>query len=293
MDTLEFTRDHNNALVAHVPPEHARALGSPGGLPAETGDGLRRAAHRALAAFPGYVLVNGLGVLPPERMEAAFTELSALFGRLITQDREGTIVRRVEDRGTRIGEGARARYADSRFGGSLHTDGAELPQPVPALFALMCVRQAPVGGELNLVHLSQLQTRLTDGECERLRRPFHFDRRGDQRPAESPTVRKPVLFDTGGRTCVTYLREYVEVGHNHRHAAPLTGAERAALDALDAALNAQELRLSFRMEAGQVAVFNNLQLLHGRTTFQDDPDRRRLLMRTWIQPDAEQQGVAG
>jgi Taurine catabolism dioxygenase TauD, TfdA family len=293
MDGLDITRDQNGALVAVLPPADVSALVSHGGLPAPTAAALRRTAGPALDDFPGYVQIHGLGALTLEEMEGAFTALSSLFGRLITQDREGTVVRRVEDRGTRIGEGARARYADSRFGGSLHTDGAELPQPVPGRFALLCVRQAPVGGELNLVHLSQLEERLTTGERERLRRPFHFDRRGDQLPAEAPTVRKSVLFETGGRTCVTYLREYVEVGHRHPGTPPLTNADRASLDALDNALRAEELRLAIRMNAGEMAIFNNLQLLHGRTTFEDDPTRRRLLMRTWIQPDAahDTQGV--
>jgi alpha-ketoglutarate-dependent taurine dioxygenase len=286
MGGLETTRDHNGALVAELAPADVRELASRGRLPADTADGLRRAAGTALAGFPGYVRVNGLGILPADRLETAFAALCRVFGRLISQDREGTVVRRVEDRGTKIGEGARARYADSRFGGSLHTDGAELPQPVPGRFALLCVEQAPVGGELNLVHMSRLETRLTAAERARLRRPFHFDRRGDQLPGEDPTVRKAVLFDGGPEdgTCVTYLREYVERGHCHPHTPPLTGEDRAALDALDGALGAPELQLTIRMNAGETAVFNNLRILHGRTTFEDDPHRRRLLMRTWIQP---------
>jgi alpha-ketoglutarate-dependent taurine dioxygenase len=48
----------------------------------------------------------------------------------------------------------------------------------------------------------------------------------------------------------------------------------------------QDIRLTIRMEAGEAAIFDNLRLLHGRTTFEDAPDRRRLLLRTWIQPGA-------
>ncbi|WP_329560605.1 TauD/TfdA family dioxygenase [Kitasatospora sp. NBC_01266] len=281
----EADRDHNGSLIITLPPDTVRALAAKGERQISEAADLCRTAEAALESFPGYVRVRGLGILPPDQLGDALTALSALFGRLIEQDREGTVVRRVEDRGTKIGEGTRARYADSRFGGSLHTDGAELPQPVPGRFALLCVRQAPVGGELNLVHLAQLEPRLTAAERARLRRPFHFDRRGDQDPTEAPTTEKAILFDAGGTTGVTYLREYVELGHEHQHAPPLASADRAALDALDAALGADDLRLTIRLEAGEAAIFDNLRLLHGRTTFEDDQHRRRLLLRTWIQPD--------
>jgi hypothetical protein len=286
----EVERDHNGALIVRLPPDTVRALASKGEPPAGEAADLLQTAKAALERFPGYIRVQGLEVLEPEEVQDTFTALSRLFGRLIEQDREGTLVRRVEDRGTKIGEGARARYADSRFGGSLHTDGAERPQPVPARFALMCVRQAPVGGDLNVVHVSQLEERLDAVDRARLREPFHFDRRGDQEPGEAPTARKAILFDAGGTTGVTYLREYVEKGHGHPHAPALSSADRAALDALDAALDEDDLRLTIRMRAGEAAVFDNLRLLHGRTTFEDDPDRRRLLLRTWIQPDAGRDG---
>lgn len=278
-------RDHNGALTLKLAPDTVRALADKGEIPGDDAAALLRAAETALERFPGYVRVQGFEVLAPDRMQDAFTALSSLFGRLIEQDREGTVIRRVEDRGTKIGEGARARYADSRFGGSLHTDGAERAQPVPARFALMCVRQAPVGGELNVVHVSQLEPRLTAAARHRLREPFHFDRRGDQDPGQDPTAHKAILFDAGGTTGVTYLREYVEKGHAHPHAPALTIADRDALDALDAALDADDIRLTIRMDTGEAAVFDNLRLLHGRTTFEDDPARPRLLLRTWIQPE--------
>jgi len=33
---------------------------------------------------------------------------------------------------------------------------------------------------------------------------------------------------------------------------------------------------------GELALFDNLSLLHGRTEFHDEPDRGRLLLRTWV-----------
>ncbi|BAS18580.1 hypothetical protein AHiyo8_pI68840 (plasmid) [Arthrobacter sp. Hiyo8] len=42
-------------------------------------------------------------------------------------------------------------------------------------------------------------------------------------------------------------------------------------------------RIEVKLAPGQLAVIDNRRLLHGRTTFGDDPqDRDRLMLRTWI-----------
>ena len=286
MTAFESGHDHNGALVIDLSTEAARALAAEDEAVRDGLADLRSTAEAALRTSPSYIRIRGLGALPPERVEDAFRALSSLFGDLIEQDSDGTVLRRVEDRGTRIGEGKRARYADSRFGGSLHTDGAELPQPVPSRFALLCVRQAATGGELNLVHIARIEQHLAPEVRARLRAPFHFDRRGDQAPGESPTALKEIIFDADGGSGVTYLREYVELGHRHEGVPELSDADHAALDALDAVLRTEELWLTIRMEPGEAAVFDNLRLLHGRTTFEDDAGPRRLLLRTWIRSAA-------
>jgi alpha-ketoglutarate-dependent taurine dioxygenase len=232
----------------------------------------------------GYAIVSGL--TQGHGAEKAFATLSALFGELAPQDKKGTLVRHVRDRGTAIGEGKSARYSDSRHGGSLHTDGAEAPMPVPEWFALHCVRQAPVGGALQLIDIRAAEERLTERpeHLAVLRSPFHFDRRGDQEPGEPPTAEKPVLFSRGGQICITYLREYIERGHEHAEVPDLTTAQIDALDFLDSVLASPDLVTEDLMAVGDSLIIDNLRFLHGRTTFVDDPDprRARLLLRTWI-----------
>jgi alpha-ketoglutarate-dependent taurine dioxygenase len=249
-----------------------------------TRDWLRERAAETLVDGPGALVVSGLGT-DAEELRRLCPVLSGLVGTLLPQDRAGTTVREVADRGTKIGEGVSARYADSRHGGSLHTDGAESPLPVPDYFALLCVRQAPDGGALRLVHVGEVVRALEPDVVAQLRRPFHFDRRGDQADGEPPTTEKPVLFDDGAETGVTYLREYIEVGHRHPGVPALTEAQRSALDRLDAVLEDPAVGSEDKMAAGEFALFANTRLLHGRTTFTDDsdPSQHRLLFRTWIQ----------
>jgi alpha-ketoglutarate-dependent taurine dioxygenase len=59
---------------------------------------------------------------------------------------------------------------------------------------------------------------------------------------------------------------------------------RSPYSRYDAALDDESLQLTGRLEPGELAVVNNRHVLHGRTSFTDDPrpGRDRLLLRTWI-----------
>ncbi|MDT7801122.1 MAG: hypothetical protein QOI78_4555 [Actinomycetota bacterium] len=236
-------------------------------------------------------LDEGRGVLVLTGLEAseeaaavAIASISALLGEARPQNREGELLRWVRDRRTAVGEGKRARYSDSRFGGDLHTDGAEAALPAPDLFTLYCVRQSRLGGELVTVHLDHILRRLADQPdvLHTLHAPFHVDRRGDEQEGEAPTVRKPVLFEQNGRTSISYLRSYIEIGHGHDGVASLTGTQHAALDAVDAVTRDPRARLVGKLREGELAVFDNLRLLHGRQEFVNEPDHSRLLVRSWI-----------
>jgi alpha-ketoglutarate-dependent taurine dioxygenase len=247
-----------------------------------------RAIHATFVdGYPGFAVVDGLSSLPQSSWARAIELLSRAVGDLLVQDAEGTLVRNVRDRGTRIGEGATSRYSDSRYGGSYHTDGAELPMPPPDSFALMCVRKAMTGGGLRLLHAAAVFERVEERSREAaacLLLPFHFDRRGARGPDGSPTVEKPIFFDVDGELGVTYLREYVLAGHLHPGVAPLSDAQRRALAILDEVMEDESLIVEGSLEPGQVFLGDNTRLLHGRTEFVDPPTpaEARLLYRTWI-----------
>jgi hypothetical protein len=209
-----------------------------------------------------------------------FEALSTMFGELVPQDQNGTLVREVCDRGGVIGGGRTMRYADSREGGHFHTDGAELPFPIPDLFALFCVRQAPTGGVLQLVHVDDVVARLSTKTLKVLHQPMKFDRRGNEEPGEPQSVDKPILFVEDGVTCVTYFRRYIEIAHER--AQPMTTVQRRALDVLDGALSNCGAIRELKMRPGEVLFVHNKRFLHARTAFEDDPAAPRLLLRSWI-----------
>jgi hypothetical protein len=237
---------------------------------------------RHIDGAPGFLVLTGLGHLSLAEAEAFTISASRIVGRLLPQDAKGTVLRQVVDRGVRLGEGKTGRYSDSRQGGNLHTDGPHVPPPVPDCFALYCVHQARVGGELCLIHVDELINGLPAWVTEVLRSDFHFDRRDAD--VEDPTVVRPVLRRTPAGTRVCYLREYIEIGHRRDDVPSLTVEQREAMNLFDALLNDPDRQVRGRLQPGDMAFFNNRVLLHGRTEFQDDPDsnRKRLMFRTWI-----------
>jgi hypothetical protein len=231
----------------------------------------------------GVLVLTGL---PARRSdgERASRRIAALLGEVLPQNREGELVREVRDRGTGVAEGMRARYSDSRSGGHMHTDGVEAPLPAPDYFTLFCVRQSDAGGSLRLTHIRDVLAALAGRPdvLDVLRAPFHFDRRGDQLAGAGPTVAKPVLFTQRGRPAIAYFRSYIERGHEHPGIPPLSPAQVAALDGLDETVYSADHIREDKLSAGELAVFDNLSLLHGRTEFRDTPGCPRLLLRTWV-----------
>lgn len=247
---------------------------------------IRDLQNNFLDGWPGYCIVRGLGALDRSSWAPAFRFLSLLLGDLLPQDGTGLLLKEVKDRGTKVGEGVSSRFSDSRYGG-VHTDGAEVPFPVPDYFGLLCVNRAQRGGSLQLLSAAAIY-RLLAFEYPRslamLRQPFHFDRRGDLGPNGERTVVKPVFFESGTNICATYLRDYVNIGHSHPEVPDLSEEQVAALNALDAVLQDSHLKVEGYLNPGEAVFINNLRLFHGRTMFEDhpEPDKKRLILRTWI-----------
>lgn len=279
-----------------VPGRRVDADGQLGALPTTWPEGdarnepsaqVRRFWTRILSSDPwirdGFAIADGL---PTEEEQArrAVEACSRAIGPLLPQDSNGALVREVRYRGVSLGEGATGRYSDSRDGGQLHTDGPHRPNEPPRMFALLCVRQAHVGGSLLLVNTARVVAALQPASVAVLSGDFRFDRR---EPDTVPITRPVLRRNESGAWELTYLREYIELGHKHPGAEPLTGPQLDALDDLDDIVSRLTARpdghTEVKLRPGQMILVDNRRLLHGRTAFGESPDDLdRLMLRTWI-----------
>ncbi|NND73750.1 MAG: TauD/TfdA family dioxygenase [Ilumatobacter sp.] len=159
----------------------------------------------------------------------------------------------------------------------------------PTLIVLDCVTPARLGGETSLVSVDSIVRRMLAQDrtlVDELLAPLPDWRVAGQHgiavagPADRP---RPVLAYHGGRlSCVLY-RPYVELGASTA-GQPLTSAQTAALDLFERYSMSDDLTLRFRLQPRQTLVLHNRSVLHARTDYVDwpDPDRRRHLLRMWI-----------
>jgi alpha-ketoglutarate-dependent taurine dioxygenase len=234
---------------------------------------------------PGFVILTGI---PRERYSAGewtalYWRLGQLLGSPAEQNVQGTLLYDVRDTGQDVRTGVRFSVTSAESG--FHTDnsfGADVVDYV----GLLCLHDARAGGVNQLVSAHAVHERLRARHPEVLpvlSAPFHIDRRGGIRPGETPTARFPILQRDGDGLICRYLRYWIEAGHE-KAGEPLTPEQVRALDALDGVARAEDLRVEFALEPGQVLFVNNRWILHNRTAFVDhpEPDRRRHLVRLWL-----------
>jgi alpha-ketoglutarate-dependent taurine dioxygenase len=219
----------------------------------------------------------------PEEATARYWLLGQALGEPFAQNVQGTLLYDVRDTGQDVRYGA--RFSVTNAESSFHTDNS-FGDSVLDYVGLLCVRSAKAGGRSQLVSgrsVAENLRRADPAAWEVLRRPFHVDRRGGQRPGESPTTRFPVVQGEGDDLAWRYLRYWIEAGHE-KAAEPLTPEQVRALDALDAVLVDPALRVEFALRPGDMFYINNRWLLHNRTGFEDhaEPERRRHYVRLWL-----------
>ncbi|WP_329563503.1 TauD/TfdA family dioxygenase [Streptomyces uncialis] len=255
------------------------------GIPATAASALREVARRELRHGRGYLVLQAPKDLVLTDARSLLIAVSHVLGTVMPQDFEGERIREVRDRGSDITMSRSARYSDTRFGGHLHTDGMHRPGHIPDYFTLYCHRPAISGGESVFLHVEDIIERLRPRPAVLavLAQNFHFDSR-DTSGIGPCTVLRPVLEDTPAGMRINYLRQYIDSGHTTPGVPGLSAEQIAALDAMDEVLTDTSLYRFARLNSGQLMVINNRRLVHGRTDFTDSeaPERRRLLLRTWI-----------
>jgi Taurine catabolism dioxygenase TauD, TfdA family len=229
----------------------------------------------------GFILVRDLpldawGI---ELARAAAGVIAARLGEPVSQTAAGD---RVVDVADTTGKELSPRQFKTSQELRLHTD------PASDLMALACIQPAPSGGQSVLVSAPAVHNALLAEAptlLQTLYRGFHWHRFGEGRREDAPFTEAavPVFSWTGGRLGCRYVRSPIVAGHRDR-GTPLDGDEVAALDAFDRIASDPSMRVSFRLEAGDMVIANNLAVLHARTRFEDakEPSRRRLLLRFWL-----------
>ena len=235
----------------------------------------------------------GLGILylkgfPIERYtkdqaSTIFWGLGMHFGKPWEQNVRGHLLGDVINEGKSL-EDPSARGYQTTATLEMHTDGADI-------VGLLCLKQAPQGGESQFVSALAVHNRLASTNPGALRRlldtEWCMDWRGEEAPGTPPYHRGKIFERTPhGMTCLA-LTGYIYSAQRYPEVPRLSDADVAAIEAFRKTSEDPALVLKFRQSAGDMVFLNNHFHVHGRSTFTDaqDPSERRHLRRLWLESE--------
>jgi hypothetical protein len=154
-----------------------------------------------------------------------------------------------------------------------------------AVVGLMCLQQAVSGGLSQLVSVPAIHNeflRTRPELLEPLYRGFPtalYEARGTADAITDYNV--PIFSCVDGKVSCLYSRRYVREAQDQLGIdLPRDLAE--ALDYMEALANRDDLRLNFLLQPGEMMVWNNFNMFHSRSSYEDSPTQQRHLLRLWL-----------
>lgn len=248
---------------------------------------LLAATAKELDAGPGFAVLSGFPVegYDYDDNRLAFAGLSAHFGRLMPQSHAGAMSMDVKDIGLPYSPENRAYKSNRAL--PFHSDGA-------AIVGLFCLETAAEGGlsvlaSAGAVHNALLAQR--PDLYEVYLKGFRHHRRGEHGPDDPKISPEPIpvfAFQDGLLHCIYDRNQSLWA---ELEGECLTPRQREAIDVFDATVGRPEMQLHMELRKGDIQFVNNFTILHSRTEYRDPPDRKRHLIRLWLDlPEGRRQG---
>ena len=212
-----------------------------------------------------------------------YTLASKILGELIIQNIKQEKIIEIKDVGKSMKTGG--RYHETKEGGSHHTDSPQWKN-VPDYLGLFCVHNAKKGGTNLFLSAYTIHNRILQERKDLLDifyEKFYFDKRGEFKDGESPTVFQPIFELKNKKLFFRYLRNYIDAGHDIQNQ-PLSQPQKDALTYLDNLMRMEDITLKYDLKPGDMVFSDNNWVVHGRTSFEDydDENLKRFMLRTWI-----------
>jgi len=212
-----------------------------------------------------------------------YTLASKILGELIIQNIKQEKIVEIKDVGKSMKTGG--RYHETKEGGSHHTDSPQWKN-VPDYLGLFCVHNAKKGGTNLFLSAYTIHNRILQERKDLLDifyEKFYFDKRGEFKDGESPTVFQQIFELKNKKLFFRYLRNYIDAGHDIQNQ-PLSQLQKDALTYLDNLMRMEDIALKYDLKPGDMVFSDNHWVVHGRTSFEDydDENLKRFMLRTWI-----------
>ena len=212
-----------------------------------------------------------------------YTLAAKILGELIIQNIQQEKIIEIKDVGKSMKTGG--RYHETKEGGSHHTDSPQWKN-VPDYLGLFCVHNAKKGGTNLFLSAYTIHNRILQERKDLLDifyEKFYFDKRGEFKDGESPTVFEPIFELKDEKLYFRYLRNYIDAGHDIQNQ-PLSQPQKDALTYLDNLMRVEDIAMKYDLKPGDMVFSDNHWIVHGRMLFEDydDENLKRFMLRTWI-----------
>ena len=248
-------------------------------------NGILKIRKEKLLDGVGFFIINGVCLknFSTNEKKSIFILVSKILGELLIQNIQQEKVIMIKDVGKSMKTGG--RYHETKEGGSHHTDSPQWKN-VPDWLGLFCVNNAKKGGTnlfLSAYTIHNMILKERKNLLNLLYERFHFDKRGEFKEGESPTVFEPIFEYKEGRLRFRYLRNYIDAGHGVQNQ-PLSKSQKEALALIDNITRDENIILRYDLKPGDMVFSDNHRILHGRTGFEDHDDEnlKRQMLRTWV-----------
>jgi len=231
----------------------------------------------------GFVRLRGFPIdaLAESQIERAYLGLGALLGKPVGQDRDASLISHIRDE--RVTSEPWVRKYRTHLRQDFHSDGSDL-------VGLLCLHSAKTGGESKIASSHAVYN-------EMLRRaphlldvmylPMPWDRNNEEGPGQAPYFELAPIVDIDGLPRIFFIAWYIRDSQRHPEAPRLTADQLAALSLAESIANDPAFHIEMNFRPGDVQLLSNSTVLHSREEYtdEDDPAKRRHLLRLWLTAD--------
>jgi hypothetical protein len=231
----------------------------------------------------GFVLLQGVPLAgwTEGQYETIAVGIGRHFGGVVPQGPDGVPLLHVRDVGVDPSVPTTRSYQHNQRLG-YHADPNDM-------VALLCLRPAKSGGLSSIVSAVAVHNEIVRAHSDLadvLYQPWWRDHRGGDSP-ENFYQRPVYQVDEDGRMVADYGPDYIRSAQRGAHVPPLSAEQEAAMEVVDRLNNDPRFVLTMDLQPGDMQFLNNHVIMHSRTEYEDhpEPERRRDLIRLWLQRD--------
>lgn len=233
--------------------------------------------EQTVRAGRGFFLLRGIPVERYSEDELFVMKwgIGTHLGRAISQNTYGDLLGHVFDHGAADPTSTRVRGYQTSAGLDFHVDRADMT-------SLLCLRQGRAGGLSRIVSSMSVHNAILERHPEYLPSlyeglPYIYT----EAAGKMKTWNGPVFGVTDNVLSCSFRRGTIQKAIDSPGVA-LPPLKAKALKCIDEIMNDPALVYEMELAPGDIQFVNNYTILHSRTAFTDDPDKRRHVVRLWL-----------